>query len=302
MMRILLTGTTGQIGSALCPLLQHRGVMLTPSMDEFDLSRPADLPLKLDRLSPDLIINPAAYTAVDRAEEDAERAFRVNAEAPAEIAQWAARHGVPLIHFSTDYVFDGSGSEPWREDSLPAPLSVYGASKLSGDNAIRAAGGPHIIARTSWVYAAQGVNFLQTILRLSRERKELRIVADQFGAPTSASVIAEAIARILPCTRSRFEDVFVRRCGIVNLVCAGETTFQGFASAIVRGLRERGERLVVEAIVAIGTAEFPAKARRPANSRLDTTRLREVFGISVPSWEEALERELDKLTLNSQSP
>ncbi len=300
-MRILLTGTSGQVGSALCPLLQGRGVMLTPSMDEFDLSRPADLPLKLDRLRPDLIINPAAYTAVDRAEEDVERAFRVNAEAPAEIAQGAARQGVPLIHFSTDYVFDGSGSEPWREDSLPAPLSVYGASKLSGDNAIRAAGGPHIIARTSWVYAAQGVNFLQTILRLSRERKELRIVADQFGAPTSASVIAEAITRILPCTRSRFEEVFVQRCGIVNLVCAGETTFHGFASAIVRGLRERGERLLVEDIVAIPSAEFPAKARRPANSRLDTTRLREVFGISVPSWEQALERELDRLTLNSES-
>src|SRR5579859_594530 len=178
-MRVLLTGAKGQVGGALFPLLQQFGAIDAPPREEFDLSNPDTLPDALDRLKPDLIINPAAYTAVDRAEDERELAFLVNAKAPAVLAGWAARHEVPLIHFSTDYVFDGSGATPWGEGSPTGPLSVYGASKLAGDAAIEAAAGPHLIARTSWVYSHQGTNFLRTITRLAKERKELRIVADQ---------------------------------------------------------------------------------------------------------------------------
>jgi dTDP-4-dehydrorhamnose reductase len=236
-MRILLTGTGGQVGSTLRPLLQGRGDVLAPQRAELDLSRPETLVEGLDELKPDLIVNPAAYTAVDRAEDESELAFRVNAQAPSEIARWAAQHRVPLVHFSTDYVFDGSGDKPWCEDSPPGPLSVYGASKLGGETAIRSAGGSHLIVRTSWVYAAKGTNFLRTIARLAGEREELRIVADQIGAPTSARVIATAVVQILQETdlASRFAE----SGGIVNIACTDETSWHGFATAIVAGLRSR---------------------------------------------------------------
>ena len=294
-MRILLTGTSGQVGGALCPLLQERGDLLAPQRAELDLARPETLAEGLDGLKPDLIINPAAYTAVDRAEEESELAFRVNAEASSVIARWASVHDVPLIQFSTDYVFDGSGDRPWREDSLTAPLSVYGASKLAGERAIRVANGPHLIVRTSWVYAAKGANFLRTIARLAAERKELRIVADQIGAPTSARVISEAVAQILQSDAANLADRFAESGGIVNIACAGETSWHGFATAIVTGLKSRGVKLEVETIAPIGTKDFPTKARRPGNSRLDLSRLREVFGIVTPSWNDALEFELDQL-------
>jgi dTDP-4-dehydrorhamnose reductase len=198
-MRILLTGTSGQVGGALLPLLRRSQEVLAPNRAEFDLSDPRALAAALDRLEVDLIINPAAYTAVDRAEDEPELALRINAEAPAELACWAARHSVPLVHFSTDYVFDGSGETPWREEHRCCPLSSYGRSKWAGEKAIQASGAPQLIIRTSWVYAAQGTNFLRTVNRLARERDELRVVADQFGAPTSASAIAEAVAMI--CTQ-----------------------------------------------------------------------------------------------------
>jgi dTDP-4-dehydrorhamnose reductase len=291
-MRILLTGTAGQVGGALFPLLGDRGEILAPALEEFDLSNPGALADGLDGLKPDMIINPAAYTAVDRAEDESELAFSINAEAPAAIARWAARHNVPLVHFSTDYVFNGEGDKPWREDSPSGPLSVYGASKLAGDNAIRAAAGPHLIVRTSWVYASKGANFLRTIARLAKERKELRIVADQIGAATSARVIAHAVAEILsPDLIGRF----ARSGGVVNVVCAGETSWHGFAAAIVAGLKSRGVKLAVENIVPIGTGDFPTKAKRPGNSRLDLSRLKEVFGIVTPSWSDALDVELDEL-------
>ncbi|MGY8667462.1 dTDP-4-dehydrorhamnose reductase [Bradyrhizobium sp. UFLA05-109] len=292
-MRILLTGTAGQVGSALLPLLQTWATVVTPAREEFDLSRPGELAAKLDDLKPDLIVNPAAYTAVDKAEDEPELARRINSEAPAFIAQWAARHHVPLIHFSTDYVFNGSGSVPWREDSATGPLSVYGASKLAGDTAIAASGAPHLIVRTSWVYAASGANFLKTIARLAKERKELRIVADQIGAPTSAKAIADVVANIIPRDRSGMDSVFERRKGVVNVVCAGETSWHGFAAAIVAGLKARGVDLLVETINPICTDEFPVKAKRPANSRLSLERLRRDFGLETPTWQCALERELD---------
>jgi dTDP-4-dehydrorhamnose reductase len=294
-MRVLLTGTGGQVGGALLPLLQSRARVATPLRQEFDLSRPGELASRLDDLKPDLIVNPAAYTAVDRAEEEAELAFRVNAEAPAAMAAWAARHHVPLVHFSTDYVFDGSGHEPWREEGVTGPLSVYGSSKLAGDTAVAASGASHLIVRTSWVYAGSGTNFLRTIARLAKERKEIRIVADQIGAPTSARTIADAVTRLIPSDRSGFDAVFGQRKGIVNVVCAGETSWYGFAQAIVAGLRARGMDLAVESIIPIRTDEFPTKAKRPANSRLSLDRLRGEFGIITPAWEEALDCELDVL-------
>ena len=221
-MRILLTGTSGQVGGALRPLLQERGDLLTPQRAEFDLAKPETLAEGLDGLKPDLIVNPAAYTAVDRAEDESELAFRVNAEAPSAVARWAAIRHVPLIHFSTDYVFDGPGDQPWREDSVTRPLSVYGASKLAGENAIRAANGPHLIVRTSWVYAAKGRNFLRTITRLAQERKELRIVADQIGAPTSARLIADAVAQILRTRPADAAALFCEHGVIANVAAAGD--------------------------------------------------------------------------------
>ncbi len=295
LMRILLTGSSGQVGGALRPLLDKGGTVIAPSRSAFDLSKPEMLAGALDRFKPDLIINPAAYTAVDRAEDERELAFLVNAKAPAAIAEWSAQHRVPLIHFSTDYVFDGSGDKPWREDSLTGPLSVYGASKLAGDLAIDAAGGPHLIARTSWVYAANGANFLRTIVRLAGEREELRIVADQTGAPTTASTIANAVSNIVLSNASDLSGLFARHGGVVNLACAGETSWHGFATAIVGGLKSRGVKLVVKTISPIATADFPTKARRPGNSRLDLSQLQGRFGLSPPTWQDALSTELDSL-------
>ncbi|MGL3110391.1 dTDP-4-dehydrorhamnose reductase [Bradyrhizobium sp. BR 1432] len=292
-MRILLTGTGGQVGGALQPVLARLGTIIAPNLNDFDLSKPDRLVGVLDTFQPDLIINPAAYTAVDRAEDERELAFRINAGGPEVIAKWAAKRRVPLVHFSTDYVFDGSGKAPWHEDSQTGPLSVYGASKLAGDTAICAAGGPHLIARTSWVYAAKGANFLRTIARLAAERKELRIVADQIGAPTTARTIANAIADIVLPNLSNLNELFARKGGVVNLVCAGETSWHGFASAIVAGLRSRGLRLEVESVIPIATADFPTKAIRPGNSRLDLSRLKKQFGVTMPNWQEALSVELD---------
>lgn len=296
-MRILLTGTNGQVGGALRPLLDKGGSVVAPLRAEFDLSKPETLARALDSFKPDLIVNPAAYTAVDRAEDERELAFRVNAEAPGVIATWAARHRVPLVHFSTDYVFDGSGEGRWREDSHTGPLSVYGASKLAGDLAIRAAGGPHLIVRTSWVYAAGGANFLRTIARLAGEREDLRIVADQVGAPTTASAIADAVAAIVLPNATNLEQWFARSSGILNLACAGETSWHGFASAIVAGLKSRGVKLAVKTITPIATADFPTKARRPGNSRLDLSRLKDRFGVTTPAWQDALSAELDHFVI-----
>jgi len=293
-MRILLTGISGQVGAALLPLLQGHDV-IAANRATLDLAAPSAIGAALDRLAPDVIVNPAAYTAVDKAEDERELAMRVNAEAPGALARWARPRGVPLVHFSTDYVFDGAGARPWRADDAIGPLSVYGASKLAGEDAIRAAGGSFLIIRTSWVYAARGANFLRTILRLARERNELRIVADQVGAPTSARLIAEAVAAMLSDGRERFAARAAQAQGLVHFAAAGETSWHGFAGAIVEGLRSRGVELAVERIVPIPTEAYPARAARPRNSRLDLGRLRQVFGISLPDWRVALDRELDRL-------
>jgi dTDP-4-dehydrorhamnose reductase len=299
MTRILLTGTSGQIGATLKPLLQASGILLTPQRNEVDLADPVTLGAALDRLKPDLIVNPAAYTAVDLAEDEPALAFRVNAEAPSVIAKWAARQNVPLVHFSTDYVFDGSGIKPWREDSPTGPLSVYGASKAAGEMGVRAAGGPHLIIRTSWVYAAHGTNFLKTMARLAKERKKLRVVADQIGVPTSARVIADMVVRILQPTLADQATKFAAGGGTVNVACAGETSWHGFAVAIVTGLKSRGVEPKVESIEPIGTQEYPTKAIRPGNSRLDLSLLKQRFGIVPPNWKDALDVELDEFVCRS---
>jgi dTDP-4-dehydrorhamnose reductase len=291
--RILLTGASGQVGRALVHRLSAIVTIIAPGRTELDLSVPEKIAIALDCIGPDLIINSAAYTAVDRAEDDGALAFRVNADAPARMAAWAAAHGAPLIQLSTDYVFDGSGNQPWREDDPTAPLSVYGASKLAGEEAVRAARGPHLVVRTSWIYAAGGANFMCTIARLARERTELRIVTDQVGSPTSAGAIADALCGIISYGARDLTSRFAGSGGLVHLACGGETSWHGFAIAIVEGLRARGISLRVERIVPVASEEYSTRARRPRNSRLDQTRLAQVFGIALPPWEDALARELD---------
>ena len=216
------------------------------------------------------------------------------------MAVWAADHAVPLLHFSTDYVFDGSGDRRWRENDTPNPLSVYGASKLAGDTAVRAAGGVSLIIRTSWVYAAEGTNFLRTIARLAREREELRIVADQIGAPTSAALIAEIVAGMLMDGLDTFRGRCTQANGLVNLTATGETSWHGFANAIVSGLKARGVTLAVERIHPIASEDYPTPAKRPHNSRLDLSRLQEVFGVTPRPWHDALNDELDLLAKSLQ--
>ena len=291
-MRILLTGASGQVGGALRLPLGAIGTVVTLDRSQLDLSLPASIPSVLSEVAPDLIVNPAAYTAVDRAEDEVEIAYRVNAAAPGKIAAWASTRDIPLIHFSTDYAFDGSGQRPWREQDPTGPLSVYGASKLAGEVAIREAQGPHLIVRTSWVYAAEGTNFLNTIIGLSRERSELRIVADQIGAPTPARVIAQIVTTILGQCRSDMRARFAHAGGVINVATSGETSWHGFATAIVDRLRARGNRLQIASIVPIRTQDYPSRARRPHNSRLDLSRLSRQFGIVPPAWEDALSTEL----------
>lgn len=297
-MRILLTGVTGQVGGALLGPLSNSGIVLAPSRSECDLAMPLTIRRFLDDCKPDLIVNPAAYTAVDRAEDEPDLAFRVNAESPREMAHWAFSHDVPFVHFSTDYVFDGSGEAAWREDDRTAPLSVYGKSKLAGEKAIRGAGASSLIVRTSWVYANQGRNFMSTVARLAAERNELRIVCDQIGAPTTARAIASAVTGIveadLPSLRNRMGS-----CETVNITCAGETSWFGFANAIVEGLRKRNLEVRAERIIPITSEDYPTRAVRPHNSRLDPTRAREVFSIKMPSWQEALDVELAAFVSNS---
>jgi len=294
-MRILITGATGQLGLALASRLQDLGTVIATDRAVLDLSQPNSIPERLDRLAPELIINAAAYTSVDKAEEERELARIVNAEAPGMIAIWAAGRNVPLIHISTDYVFGRGGVRPWREDDPPAPLSAYGASKLAGEEAVRDAGGDTLIVRTSWVYAARGTNFLCTIVRLAQERAELRVVADQIGAPTSAALVADAIAQMLKEGMESFRASAKKSCGLVHVAASGETSWHGFAEAIVTGLRGRDFPIMAEHVVSIRTEDYPTLAKRPVNSRLDLGRLRTVFGIDPAPWQQALAPELDQL-------
>ena len=289
-MNILLAGRNGQVGWELQRTLQPVGKVTAVGHAELDLADAAAVRRKLDEVRPDVIVNAAAYTAVDKAESEPEQANAVNAAAPALLAQEAARRGALLIHYSTDYVYDGAKAAPYVETDPTNPLGAYGRSKLAGEEGIRASGCDHLIFRTSWVYAARGANFLRTILRLAAEREELRIVMDQVGAPTWARLIAEATALALRQAlaerrHGRFES------GLFHLACAGETSWHGFASAIVanrRGLR-------VKTVTPITTAEYPLPAPRPANSRLNTGAFRARFGLALPDWRDGLSLCLEEL-------
>lgn len=296
-MRILLLGANGQVGqclrTALAPLGDVVAATRTGTLADgvacevADFDQPADVHDLVLRIAPAVVVNAAAHTAVDRAEAEPEAAFRANAEAPAAIARACVARDARLVHYSTDYVFDGQGTRPYREDDPTAPLGVYGASKLAGEEAIRASGARHHILRTAWVYAAHGRNFMHTMLRLAAERDALRVVADQVGTPTSAELIARVTAQLL--------DGRLPGSGTWHLTASGQTSWHGFAEAIVAGAHARGllpRRTPVEAIT---TAEFPTPARRPAWSVLDCTRLQAEAGIALPDWRDALDAVLDQL-------
>ncbi len=290
-MRILLPGANGQVGHELRRALAPLGEVVCTTRsgtladgtrcETADFDDPSSLPALVERIAPDIVVNAAAYTAVDRAESERDAAFRANAQAPGELARACARRDALLVHYSTDYVFDGTATRPYREDAPTSPLGVYGASKLAGEEAIRSSGARHMIFRTAWVYAAHGSNFLRTMLRLAREREELRVVADQFGSPTPAPLIADVTAAILAQSP--------RASGTWHLTATGETSWHGFASAIVDRAHGLGLLARRPAVTAIATDEYPTPARRPARSCLDCARLQQDFGVRLPDWRAALD-------------
>jgi dTDP-4-dehydrorhamnose reductase len=294
-MRIVITGISGQIGGALLTRLAGHDV-IAAGRSTIDLTRPHLIASVLDDLRPELLINCAAFTAVDKAESEHEAARLVNAHAPAAMAAWSRRAGATLVQLSTDYVFDGSGERPWREDDECSPLSVYGMSKREGELAVLGEGGSALVVRTSWVYGATGNNFLRTIARLAQQREQLRVVADQIGAPTSSTYLAQSLAAMIGDDIETMRERCRESAGIVHLAAAGETSWHGFASAIVAGLVARNVPLKVTEVVPISTAEYPTAAKRPLNSRLSMARLRKVFGLVPAPWEHALELELDRYT------
>jgi dTDP-4-dehydrorhamnose reductase len=295
--RILLLGGNGQVGSELRRSLAPLGDLVVATRDGrltggdrcevADFDQPASLSTLVERIAPDAVVNAAAHTQVDRAEIEREAAFRANAEAPAALAMACAQNGALLVHYSTDYVFDGRGTRPYREDDSTAPLGVYGASKLAGEQAIGAGGARHLVLRTAWVYAAHGRNFLRTMLRLAAERDELRVVADQRGTPTPAALIADVTAQLLAQAPAR--------SGVWHLTATGETSWHGFAEAIMAGARERGLIARQPRVLPIATTDYPTPAARPAYSVLDCSALQRDFGIALPDWREGLDKTLDEL-------
>jgi dTDP-4-dehydrorhamnose reductase len=285
---ILLLGGEGQVGWELARALAPLGRVLTPGRAALDLAEGEAIRAMVRTTRPRLIVNAAAYTQVDRAEAEPLLAEAVNAAAPAILADEAKRAGAALVHYSTDYVFDGSSRRPYREDDPVAPLNAYGQSKLAGEQAIAASGVRHLILRTAWVYADRGRNFLKTMQRLAAERDDLRVVADQVGAPTWARLIAEATALMLAASRDADGwEALADRGGLYHLTAQGETTWCGFAAAIVAASPPRGDGSRAR-VVPITTAEYPTPARRPAYSLLDNRRLATVFALSLPDWQEGL--------------
>ncbi|AXT48550.1 MULTISPECIES: dTDP-4-dehydrorhamnose reductase [Chromobacterium] len=291
---ILLTGVNGQLGHQLRTALASLGNIVALNRTELNLSQADSILQALERHQPDIIVNPAAYTAVDRAESEVEQARSVNAAAPALLAQWAARRQALLLHYSTDYVFDGAGERPWREDDPVQPRSVYGQSKWEGEEAVRAAAPRHLILRTSWVFGAHGGNFLKTILRLAQERDNLRVVADQIGAPTSTALISEVTAALLRDYLRKPTDFAY---GSYHLAAQGETSWHGYARFLVAEAEKLGFtlRLSPADITPIATADYPLPAPRPANSRLDCAKLQRTFGLALPRWESGVEQVLAEL-------
>jgi len=300
---ILLTGKTGQLGSELNRLLPKLGQVIAPELTDLDLSKPEQILQVMRDTRPQLIVNAAAYTAVDAAETDQVNALAVNAEAPRLLALEAKKLGATLVHYSTDYVFDGSKKAPYVETDLPNPLNAYGRTKLAGEQAIRASGANHLIFRTSWVYATHGRNFLLTILRLATEREELKIVADQVGAPSCALDLAEATTKIVAgmIADDKSQFAFPEASGTYHMTAAGQTSWYEFANAILEEARRapqnlpwrasatKGRPLIARRLVPISTEEFRSPAPRPANSVLSNARLKQVFGVALPDWRTQLQ-------------
>ena len=293
-MTVLLFGGNGQVGHELRRSLRALGdVVVTTRSGQLpegarcevaDFDRPDSLAALVQRVAPAIVVNAAAYTAVDKAEDDVDAAFRTNAEAPGVLARACALRDIPFVHYSTAYVFDGQGSRPYREDDPTAPLGVYGASKLAGEDAIRAAGGRHLILRTAWVYGQHGHNFMKTMLRLGADRDELRVVADQVGTPTPAALIADVTAELLGLRDAP--------SGTFHLTPRGETSWHGFAEAILEEALARGLIPRAPKVIPIATSDYPTRARRPGYSRLDIGRLEQVLGRALPEWRTGLRQVL----------
>jgi dTDP-4-dehydrorhamnose reductase len=279
-MKILLTGAAGQLGRELKRSLTCLGDVIACDRSQLDLSKPETLRDAVRAIAPDVIVNAAAYTAVDKAEAEPEMAGAINAEAPGILAEEAKRLDALLIHYSTDYVFDGSKPAPYTEDDTTTPLSAYGRSKRDGELAIAAAGARHLIFRTSWVYGLHGANFMKTMLRLGRERDELRVIGDQVGAPTWTRHLADATALIL--ARKDIPD------GLYHLAAAGETSWHCYAETIFAEARRAGLMETVPVVRRITSADYPLPAPRPANSRLDCSRFQRDFGLALPDWHTGL--------------
>ena len=295
-MKILLLGKNGQVGWELQRALGVLGELVALDFDSAELSadfsRPESLSATVRAVRPDVIVNAAAHTAVDKAESEAELARTINAAAPTVLAREAAALGAWLVHYSTDYVFDGSGSSPRAEDARTGPLSVYGRTKLEGEQAIRASGCRHLILRTSWVYAARGGNFAKTMLRLAAERERLTVIDDQIGAPTGADLLADITAHALRALPERPE-----LAGTYHAVASGETSWHGYARLVIEWARAHGRAIKVapEAIEPVATSAFPTPAQRPLNSRLDTRKLQAAFGLRLPAWQQGVERLLAEI-------
>lgn len=296
-MKILLFGKGGQVGWELQRALAPLGELIALDFDTAgdlsgDFSQPEAVAATVRRVAPDLIVNAAAHTAVDKAESEADLARLINASTPGRIAQEAKALGAHLIHYSTDYVFDGSGDAPRDETAATGPLSVYGRTKLEGEQLIAASGATHLILRTSWVYAARGGNFAKTMLKLAKERERLTVIADQFGAPTGAELLADVSAHAARMLRARPE-----LSGLYHCVAAGETSWYGYATHVIERARAAGHAIKVapDAILPIPTSDYPTPATRPLNSRLDTRRLCGVFGLVLPPWQQGVDRMLAEI-------
>ncbi|MFZ4599578.1 MAG: dTDP-4-dehydrorhamnose reductase [Terrimicrobiaceae bacterium] len=293
-MKILLFGKSGQVGWELQRSLAPLGELVSLGSASLelcgDLRNLEGIAKTVRAVSPDVIVNAAAHTAVDKAESEPEAAEVLNSRGPEALAKAALQCGALLVHYSTDYVFDGSGTLPWTELDPTGPLSVYGRTKLAGEMAIQSSGCRHFIFRTSWVYSARGKNFARTILKLAAEREKLSVIADQFGAPTGADLLADVTAHTL---RQGHRDNSL--CGIYHLCSGGETSWHGYATFACDFARQAGVPLKVESIEAVPTTAFPTPAHRPLNSRLDTSKLRSVFDLNLPNWQSGVDRMLQEI-------
>jgi len=291
--RILLTGAGGQVGWELRRTLSSLGEVHALTRKDLDLTDLTAVRQAVRALRPALIVNSAAYTAVDKAEDERDLAMVVNGVAPGVLAEEGQRIGSAIVHYSTDYVFGGSGDAPWKEADSVGPLNVYGETKLAGERAIADIGVAYLILRTQWVYGLHGRNFVRTMLRRGSQDEELSVVDDQIGAPTSARVIAEITGQILAQGRGDWADMIEERGGVCNLACGGYTSWRGFAEAIFGLAKEAGARLAVRSVRPIFTAEYPTPARRPLNSRMDLGRLRDRFDLAPPRWDLALRHHIE---------